>query len=428
MKREKKLLMCVLFSLFTITYSFAQVAELKSKSENKAKDNWFVSLGGGANVYHGEQDGKAPFSDRIGYSGEISVGKWFTPAFGARIQFYGGIANGWNYGISQGGRYIDADRRTFDNFDTKEYGRLTGLYDPNNLTWIGDPTMDPKNPGVQLYPGEMFKQEIKHVVGSIDLMFNLTTLFRGYHKDDNFIDLLPFAGVGLMRGFGSDATPKITGVAGKLGLRANFNVAKNIAIYLEAQANALDKDMDGYFGNRIMDAMYTGMAGINFTINKNFKEPQVLTQEEIDRINRKLNQLNEQIEELQARPECKECPPSQVTAPTVIIEKELYLPEYIRFSLAKSDIINGEADKINMAVKYLNENPQAKVLLIGYADRKTGNPAYNMKLSERRVRAVVQALVDRGISESRLFTEWKGDKEQPYKDNEWNRVVILVER
>ena len=64
--------------------------------------------------------------------------------------------------------------------------------------------------------------------------------------------------------------------------------------------------------------------------------------------------------------------------------------------------------------------------VIGYADKKTGSSDYNLKLSEKRARAVAKDLMDKyGISSDKITIEWKGSDEQPYNENNWNRVVIM---
>jgi len=66
------------------------------------------------------------------------------------------------------------------------------------------------------------------------------------------------------------------------------------------------------------------------------------------------------------------------------------------------------------------------ITLVGYADRQTGNPAYNLALSKRRAEAVADILVKKyGISRDRLKIDWKGDTVQPYNENVWNRIVLM---
>lgn len=55
------------------------------------------------------------------------------------------------------------------------------------------------------------------------------------------------------------------------------------------------------------------------------------------------------------------------------------------------------------------------IVATGHTDW-TGSDAYNQKLSERRAKAVKAFLVSKGIPESRVFTEGKGER-QPVADN-----------
>ena len=52
--------------------------------------------------------------------------------------------------------------------------------------------------------------------------------------------------------------------------------------------------------------------------------------------------------------------------------------------------------------------------------------SYNKTLSERRAKAVGDALLDAGISADRISMSGKGDSEQPFVQNDDNRVVIMI--
>ena len=68
----------------------------------------------------------------------------------------------------------------------------------------------------------------------------------------------------------------------------------------------------------------------------------------------------------------------------------------------------------------------APIKVIGYADKKTGTSDYNRSLSEKRAKAVAKELIEKyGISSDQITIEWKGSDEQPYGENNWNRVVIM---
>ncbi|MCF0177296.1 MAG: hypothetical protein HUJ90_01615 [Bacteroidales bacterium] len=83
----------------------AQNADNSAAKTNKAKrtkttyvakgsDNWFVSLNGGIQVYHGDHDNMAKFGQRVTPSFDITAGKWFIPAVGIRFGFNGFNAKG----------------------------------------------------------------------------------------------------------------------------------------------------------------------------------------------------------------------------------------------------------------------------------------------------------------------------------------------
>ena len=51
--------------------------------------NWFVSVGGGAQMYFGDYDKQMSFGDRLTPALDIAVGKWFTPDIGLRLMYSG---------------------------------------------------------------------------------------------------------------------------------------------------------------------------------------------------------------------------------------------------------------------------------------------------------------------------------------------------
>ena len=67
-----------------------------------------------------------------------------------------------------------------------------------------------------------------------------------------------------------------------------------------------------------------------------------------------------------------------------------------------------------------------KVDIKGYADKGTGHAKINMKYSEQRIACIKALLINAGIDESRISTEALGDTEQPFADNDRNRVCICI--
>ena len=74
--------------LLFILLAAASVCLPAQEKENAAKSyrvetnrfgaNWFISGGVGAQMYFGDNDGKADFGKRLAPALDIAVGKWFT--------------------------------------------------------------------------------------------------------------------------------------------------------------------------------------------------------------------------------------------------------------------------------------------------------------------------------------------------------------
>jgi OmpA-OmpF porin, OOP family len=81
-----------------------------------------------------------------------------------------------------------------------------------------------------------------------------------------------------------------------------------------------------------------------------------------------------------------------------------------------SDKIKPEAfPMLDEAVSVLKKNPEIKVEINGHTDN-TGSAAYNMNLSERRAKSVMNYFVDKGIESERLTTKGFGFN-QPAESN-----------
>ncbi|MDR1089816.1 MAG: OmpA family protein [Prevotella sp.] len=105
-----------------------------------------------------------------------------------------------------------------------------------------------------------------------------------------------------------------------------------------------------------------------------------------------------------------------------------FLTDPVFFRINKYVIDASEWSKIELAVNYLNEHPNATCVVTGYADKKTGNSKINLKLSEQRSNEVAKAMETKyGISKNRLSINWKGDGLQPFQlENDKNRAVLFL--
>jgi outer membrane protein OmpA-like peptidoglycan-associated protein len=78
------------------------------------------------------------------------------------------------------------------------------------------------------------------------------------------------------------------------------------------------------------------------------------------------------------------------------------------FDFDKSDVRTSEAAKAPEIAAYMNANPSVQVGIDGYADPR-GTNQYNLALSERRVHAVRDALVQAGVPAGKIQTGFFGE-------------------
>jgi outer membrane protein OmpA-like peptidoglycan-associated protein len=102
----------------------------------------------------------------------------------------------------------------------------------------------------------------------------------------------------------------------------------------------------------------------------------------------------------------------------------------ITFDVNKAVIKSESMTEINRIKMLMDQNPELRYEVQGHTD-STGTPDSNQKLSEKRAQAIVDKLVEMGISRSRLTAVGKGQY-SPIADNSTeegrakNRRVVFV--
>ncbi|MDD4451316.1 MAG: OmpA family protein [Proteiniphilum sp.] len=381
MKKFSLLLFTALLAFSISAQEVQNVSHGTVYLKNKASDNWYIGLGGGTNLYMttGESDADAAFGDRLGWMGQVEIGRWNSPIWGTRLVIDGGHI-----------------KHVADGIDPEQ-------------NWLG---------------------------GHVDLMYNVINAWGSYNPERVY-SLIPYLGIGYMYGLDEDwkkPNPDNSLFKGQnqtltynVGLINNFQLSSNVALFLELGWRVMQETFDGsgLAGNYEYDSMFTGTAGIKFGLGgkQSFTPAELMDYNLINDLNSQINRLRAENEELRLRPEsCPECPEVQ---PTVVSES-VYVPNVVFFRINSSKIDKGQQVSVYNTAEYMKANENAKVNIVAYADKQTGTPEYNFALSERRARAVADALTNEyGISSDRISIDWKGDTEQPYAENDFNRVAIF---
>ena len=84
------------------------------------------------------------------------------------------------------------------------------------------------------------------------------------------------------------------------------------------------------------------------------------------------------------------------------------MPFSVQYDVNEWKVSEDEMDKVKAVARVLKDNPDVKIMVVGFADY-TGSDQYNMKLSERRANEVKRLLTKTyGIAEDRISTDYKG--------------------
>ncbi len=384
MKKISLLLMSVLVAFGISAQETQNVSHGDVFLKNQASDNWFMSLAGGTNMYFGSGSKDQDFVDALGWQGQLAVGKWNSPKWGARFAINVGQQEHYNTG---------------DNYMTDSF----------------------------VHP-------------HLDLMWNVTNAAVGY-RADRVYNFIPYFGVGYIYGMDKDFNKvnpdgdlfkdQNQGLTWNLGIINDFRLSNNFSIFVELAATTVQGSFGRTYsdipvGDYDWDVIGQALVGVKFGLGgkQDFTTAELMDYNLINDLNSQINRLRAENENLSKRPEfCPECPEVE---PQVAVES-VYVPNVVFFRLNSATIDRQQQISVYNTAEYLKSNPNATVEIVAYADRQTGTPDYNMKLSERRAKAVADALTSQyQIDSSRISLDWKGDTEQPYAENDWNRVAIFI--
>ena len=374
MKAFKTLFTVALAGLSTAAMAQATYTD-KDGNEYTFKKHAFLDLQGGAQYTLGE----AKFGDLISPNVQLGIGYQFTPVFGMRLQ-----ANGWQ---SKGG-------------------------------WNGYKATKDGTPYTADY-------KFKYVAPGLDFMFNLSNLFCGWNPNRVF-NATAFIGGGANFAWGNDEVNEIAANIkdqrsylleylwdgtkvrpfGRAGIDLEFKVSKAVSIMIEGNANITsDKYNSKKAGNA--DWYFNALAGLRINLGKSHTKTEPVKEAPVP--------VQEYV-----KPEPK-------PQPKVEEKKVEEIRRDVFFVINSNKIASDEESKIKEVVDFLNANPDAKVVVTGYADAGTGNDRINDAISAKRAAAVVKVLKEKyGIEESRITEDSKGARVQPFSENDKNRVSIMV--
>ena len=272
---------------------------------------------------------------------------------------------------------------------------------------------------------------------SADLLVNLTNLLS--NNPQHPLNVILVGGIGLNYAWNNEELEKLNIPIDKAPLawkdnrlghnilaaiRLETDVTKPIGLSLEIGANNLCDRFNSKTNNS-NDWMFTAMLGVSYRFNKRFHKPNPIlvpvVQDVLETMSANVAPATSAISEKKPEPKHETKPKSTKT-----VAKKETLHEEIFYNICKSDPTEDGQVQMEKIARFMERHKDAKILIVGYADKGTGNPEINMKYAEQRAQKCKDALVKKyGCNPTNIIINSKGDTVQPFNEADKNRCTII---
>lgn len=314
---------------------------------SSGRDNWFIQLGAGINSPFVENKvSKGDAKHQITAAYNLGVGKWFSPYLGWRLSF---------------------------------------MY--TNLHWQN-----------------WDYSKAKSINGNFDLMWDMFNSLGGV-KTDRVFSIVPFVGIGGT--FNWDFRGHKGNVMTKHGVRHNewtlpvsaglqlrFRLSKYVDFFAEGRASFHGDNFNNYVFGDPVDINISAIGGFSFNIGgAGFQSYNPCKDAAyIAGLNNQINNLRGELADCAATAATTAAALAAAQNQTQTVDcpevNEQPLMSTVRFTINSDNITDEEMVNVYNTAEWMKANPNAKVVIKGYADKDTGSSEYNMGLSKRRAQAV----------------------------------------
>lgn len=394
----KKFLFTIALAIVALS-AFAQEQEADPKPShanfvtNKFWDNWEIGAGAGVQTwFFGDNQDEGKFGKRLSYALDLHATKWITPVFGARLQ-------------------------------------AQGLQMESTCLYLNE--FLPKDE-IGFGPQGDWSYYFIHA----DAMINVRNWIGGY-KEMRVWQPVVFGGFGYARSHISGDDRYLNGNqewAFSYGLLNKFRISKAIDLTLEAK-NMLVRESFGLRGSdeqAVADGfgkygnLLSLTAGITYRFNRRgFGRPEVCPEPDYSAYNKRIENLENELANAQATADDLAKKLAAAEAPVIYQGKEIPIEMIVFFEWDKHKVTQRAGLQLDYLAKMMKES-DATFVLVGFASEE-GVVKHNMGLSERRVKAIKDALVQRGVAEEKLELDWKGESVQ-FPNLPPNRAVIITQK
>lgn len=204
----------------TPTETVESINDKYEAGTNRFRDNCFVSIGAGAQMYFGDHNRQLKFGDRISPAFDIAVGKWFPSGIGVRLMYSGLPVKG----ATQNGAHSNGEA-------------ISGK--PWHGYWLTE---------------QKFNLSNLHA----DVMFDMIRLLS---EKESPWSVSPYVGVGWVH---VGDSPKADGVSGNFGVFTSYSLSRMFDLNLDLRGVLLKDGMDGEKGGCKGESMLTATIGIGY--------------------------------------------------------------------------------------------------------------------------------------------------------------------
>lgn len=388
----KKFLLLFATTLLAVTVSAQEQNHGRRVVEGSFWDNWELSAGMGAGMHTERGTGEGAFGQKLGFEGNFSIVKWFSPVVGLRAQL-------------QGGR--------LSNYDLDE--------------------------GRKRWP---------YLFAHGDVLINFSNLVGGYREDRAYY-LIPFAGAGSIWANFSDKAQAENGCgtlqdfALTAGLLHKFRLSPSVDFQIEMKSWLTNtsvlpialKERSSWglsatagFAYRFARRGWDRVEDIAYTAedlavyqNEAAKSAEALKakEQENEALKKALAKERDRADKAEAAAADAEARARVKSEPNNGVEN------LILFSIGSKELSKREQLRLEQVAEMIKRGDSKNTYrLEGYADKQTGSKELNARLSVQRAREVYDFLVKQGVDPDRLSYEGMGEK-NPYSSQEANRSVAI---
>lgn len=338
--------------------------DYKTRYTSSFWDNFYVEADFAGRMLMGAEDTHLSFGSRLKPGFGITVGKWFHPDFGVRLNFGGARLKGWNSGPT--GIYAYDD------------GWVEG-FDPVQEYWKGQ--------GVDTQNG--YRQDIKYYELNADFLFDLYNVFTSHNRLNRKWTAQGYVGVGMLRAAKYHGMEDNVKVGLRVGLIGNYHITDRLGLHLSVGSEITDANFTGELGKgNKFSGILNGTIGLSYRIGRQgYRVVRLVPQRHLAALNNAISLIRTE---------------QTVSGDTIVMKERmatgsLLIPSVV-FYPGKNEF-NEELQMVNIfrIARYMMRYKDAKIAIVG----NTGGT--DSRLARRRAEKVRDLLVNKyGIFPQRM--------------------------